>query len=159
MPEGGEEMVFGQRRNSEGITARRNQRKNMPSVLGADVRVEGDIITDGDLFIGGAVKGRVVAHQLTLGEKASLTGIVEADTAVISGALVGKLTANIVTIKRTASVAAEITHVQLSVESGGGFEGYSRRVASLDKVAAKIEAEQIAAAPAVPALTHAEAAA
>lgn len=152
-------MVFGQRRNNAGITARRNQRKNMPSVLGADVKVEGDIITDGDLFIGGAVKGRVVAHQLTLGESASLTGIVEADTAVISGALVGKLTANIVTIKRTASVAAEITHVQLSVESGGGFEGYSRRVASLDKVAAKIEAEQIAAAPSVPALTHAEAAA
>jgi cytoskeletal protein CcmA (bactofilin family) len=62
-----------------------------------------------------------------------------------------------VNIKRTASVAAEITHVQLSVESGGGFDGSNRRVASVDKAVAKVDGEQIAAAPSVPALTHAAA--
>jgi cytoskeletal protein CcmA (bactofilin family) len=139
-------MLFRQNRSGGG---------SMPSVLGPDVRVDGELITDGDLFIAGSVKGRVVAHKLTVGENASLAGIVEADTVIVAGSLSGKLTANIVTIKRTAIVSADITHVQLSIETGGSFEGYSRRVNSLETVVARGDKEKIGSSP-MPALTHAE---
>lgn len=146
-------MLFRQDRNGGRVVTRRDQRGNMPSVLGADVKVEGDVITDGDLFIGGSVKGHVVAQTLTVAENASLTGIVEANTVIVSGALSGKLAANVVTLKRTASVSADITHVQLTVETGASFEGYSRRVASLEAVTDRHENAQVGGPAPMPALT------
>ncbi|MGH6979683.1 MAG: bactofilin family protein [Stellaceae bacterium] len=127
-------------------------------MLGADVKVEGELITGGDLIIGGSVKGRVVANNLTIGENASLSGIVEAENAVIAGTMTGKITAKTVSLKRTANVSADITAVQLSIEPGGSFEGYSRRVDDLEKATVKSDDAKLSVAP-IPALTHAEAAA
>jgi len=120
-------MLFKQGRNRE-EPARRGGKAGTPSLLSSDVSVEGDIVVQGDLYIGGSVTGRVVAHKLTVGESGSISGLVEADTAVIAGSVSGKLTAGAVTLKRTANVSADITHVSLTIESGGSFEGFSRRV-------------------------------
>lgn len=149
-------MLFRQHRDRGTPQGRRDRRGNMPSMLGADVKVEGDVVTEGDLFIGGSIKGRVVAHKVTIAENASLTGLVEADTVIIAGTLTGKLTANTVTLKRTANVSGDITHVQLTIETGSCFDGYSHRVASVDITSAHVESEQVGKV-AMPALTHAEA--
>jgi len=124
-------MFFKQGQTSEELSSRRGGKSGAPSLLSDDVRVEGDVITEGDLHIGGSVKGRVVAQKLTLSEGGSIAGIVEAESVIISGTVTGKLTATTVVLKRTANVAADITHVSLSIETGGTFEGFSRHVASI----------------------------
>jgi len=124
--------------------------------LSVDIKVEGDVIADGDIYIGGSVKGRVVARKLTVGEGASISGIVEAETVIIVGSVSGKLTANTVTIKRTAHVSADITHIHLTIESGATFEGHSRHVASIQPAAAPIATPQVSGGVPRPALTHAE---
>jgi cytoskeletal protein CcmA (bactofilin family) len=136
---------FGAKRSSK-ITAQL-------SILSAGASIDGDVVTDGDLYIGGSVKGRVVSRKLTLGKGAAVYGAIEAETANISGIVTGKLSANLVTLTRTAHVTADVTHVAMNVESGAIFEGYSKRVENVTPVTS--EAERIESSPLV-ALTHTE---
>jgi cytoskeletal protein CcmA (bactofilin family) len=103
-----------------------------PSILSVDLKIEGDIVTEGEIHINGSVKGDVVARKLTLGEGGSITGTVEADLAVIAGNLAGRLTATSVVLESTARVVADVTHVSMSVEPGAVFEGFSRRVETIE---------------------------
>lgn len=106
----------------------------VPSILSSDLKIEGDIVSDGDLHISGSVKGDVVARKLTLGEGGSITGSVEADVVVIAGHLAGRLTATSVTLASTAHVVADVTHVSLLIEQGAVFEGFSRRVDTIEAI-------------------------
>jgi cytoskeletal protein CcmA (bactofilin family) len=105
-----------------------------PSILSSDLKIEGDVISEGDLHINGSIKGDVVAHRLTLGEGGTITGTVEVDVAVIAGNLAGQITATSVTLASTARVVADITHVSLLIEEGAVFEGFSRRVDSIEGI-------------------------
>lgn len=105
------------------------------SFLSSDLKIEGDIVSEGDLHISGSVTGDVVARRLTLDEGASITGSVKADVAVIGGNLAGRLTATLVTLGRTAQIAADVTHVSLVIEEGAVFQGQSRRVETIEALA------------------------
>ena len=105
-----------------------------PSILSSDLKIEGDVVSHGDLHINGTIKGDVVAHRLTLGEGGTITGTVEVDVAVIAGNLAGQITATSVTLASTARVVADITHVSLLIEEGAVFEGFSRRVHSIEGI-------------------------
>jgi len=109
-------------------------RNAAPSILSADLKIEGDVVSEGEVHISGAIKGDVVARKLTLGEGGSITGAVEADVAVVSGSLAGRLTATSVMLTRTARVVADVTHVSLTIEPGAVFEGFSRRVESIETI-------------------------
>jgi cytoskeletal protein CcmA (bactofilin family) len=106
-----------------------------PSILSEDLKIEGDIVSQGELHISGSVKGDVVARRLTLAEGGSITGAVEADVAIIAGNLAGRLTATSAVLARTARVTADVTHVSLTIEQGAVFEGFSRRVDTIEAVA------------------------
>jgi cytoskeletal protein CcmA (bactofilin family) len=103
-----------------------------PSILSSDLRIEGDVISLGDLHISGSVRGDVVARDLTLDEGGSVTGAVSADIAVIAGSVAGRLTAASVVLKPTARLAADVTHVSLAMEPGAAFEGLSHRVIAVE---------------------------
>ena len=104
----------------------------MPSILGSDLEIEGDIVSLGQLHISGSVRGDVVARDLTLGEGGSVTGDVSADIAIIAGNVAGRLTAAAVVLKPTARLAADVTHVSLTMEPGAAFEGISHRVTAVE---------------------------
>ena len=84
------------------------------------------------MHISGSVKGDVTAQKLTLGEHGSITGTVEVEVAIIAGHLAGRLTATSVLLASSARVVADITHVSLSIEPGAVFEGFSRRVDTIE---------------------------
>jgi cytoskeletal protein CcmA (bactofilin family) len=104
----------------------------VPSILSSDLKIEGDIISLGELQISGSVKGDVVACDLTLSEGGSVTGAVKADIAIIAGNVAGRLTATSVVLKPTARLAADVTHVSLTMEPGAAFEGLSHRVNTVE---------------------------
>jgi len=126
-------MWFKQGDDSQGVGMGHPSRIAVPSILSADVKIEGDIVSEGELHISGSVKGDVVARKLTLAEGASITDV-EADIAMISGSVNGRLTATSVLLARTARVVGDITHVSLSIELGALFEGFSRRVESIENL-------------------------
>jgi cytoskeletal protein CcmA (bactofilin family) len=107
-------------------------RTGAPSILSDDLKIEGDIVSEGEVHISGSVKGDVTAQKLTLGEQGSITGTVDVEVAVIAGHLAGRLTATSVLLASSARVVADITHVSLSIEPGAVFEGFSRRVDTIE---------------------------
>ena len=127
-------MWFKQAENRPGERPSHSSRPAAPSILSSDLKIEGDIVSDGEVHISGAIKGDVVARKLTIGEGGSITGAVEADVAVVSGNLAGRLTATSVVLASTARVVADITHVSLTIEPGAVFEGFSRRVDTIEGV-------------------------
>ena len=102
------------------------------SILSSDLKIEGDIVSAGDLHISGSITGDVVARRLTLDQGASITGSVKADVAIVGGNLAGRLTATSVTLGSTAHIAADVTHVSLVVEEGAVFQGHSRHVEKIE---------------------------
>ena len=106
-----------------------------PSILSDDLTIEGNIVSEGEVHINGTVKGDVTARTLTLGEDAAITGTVEVDDAVIGGKLAGRITAASVVLLDTARVVADITHVSLTIAPKAIFEGFSRRLATIDGTA------------------------
>src|SRR5579864_8510883 len=84
-----------------------------PSILSLDLQVTGNIVTSGELHVSGSVKGDIIAQKVTIGEGASVTGAIEAESALVAGAVAGRLTATSVMLVATARVTADITHVTL----------------------------------------------
>ena len=118
---------------AERTSSRFTGRDIAPSILSADLKITGDVAGGGELVVAGQVHGDIVAKKITIAEGGTVTGAVEADTAMVAGTLTGQLKASAVTLATTAKVVADITHVSLMVESGAVFEGYSRRVDAIDQ--------------------------
>jgi len=95
------------------------------SLLSADITIEGGVIGDGELQIDGVVRGDIRVGRLTVGETGHVEGSVYAEQVEIRGRIVGAITAKQVRLYGTAYVDGDITHEQLSMESGAFFQGRS----------------------------------
>ncbi|HLO77125.1 MAG TPA: polymer-forming cytoskeletal protein [Magnetospirillum sp.] len=100
------------------------------SIIGADVRIVGDIITQGEMQIDGQIEGDITCHRLVVGEGARITGEVTADSVRIHGQMNGRIIAGSVTIAKSAQVFGDITHETLEIEAGGHLEGHLIRKGS-----------------------------
>jgi cytoskeletal protein CcmA (bactofilin family) len=103
-------------------------RRSAPSILSEGFRVDGNIACSGEIHITGTLIGDIVTGKMTLGESGSINGSVEAETAIINGALQGRLVAVNVILGRSAQVRADVVYCSMRIEPGAVFEGYSRRV-------------------------------
>lgn len=106
--------------------------RRMPSILSAGMSIEGDIVSEGEVHILGHHSGNIVARKLTLGEGGTITGTVEAESAIINGTLSGRLSAVNLVLGKTAAVTADIVYVSMRMEPGAAYEGYSRRVDAIE---------------------------
>lgn len=108
-----------------GKTAKGQGRSTMPlSVIGPDVRVVGDIITQGEMQIDGQVEGDITCARLVIGEGGRIIGAVRADTVRIHGHVTGTIVADAVKIAKTAQVIGDVTHETMEMEAGGHVEGH-----------------------------------
>ncbi|CAA7617702.1 polymer-forming cytoskeletal protein [Magnetospirillum sp. UT-4] len=99
------------------------------SVIGPDVRIVGDIITQGEMQIDGQVEGDITCHKLVVGEGAVISGAVTAETVKVHGTLSGRVNAGTIVIARSAKVVGDINHDSLEIEAGAEIEGHIVRKA------------------------------
>ncbi len=101
--------------------------RSTPSVLSADLTVTGNIKTAGDVQIEGTVEGDIRAHQLIVGETATIKGEIVADEIVVNGRVVGRVRGLKVRLSASARVEGDIVHKTIAIESGAHFEGSVQR--------------------------------
>ena len=95
------------------------------TVIGDDFILEGNISCTGEVYLYGVVRGEVRAQHLTIGETGHVDGSIIADTVEIHGRLTGTIFAKQVLLHSTSRVEGDITHEQLTLESGTFFQGKS----------------------------------
>lgn len=103
---------------------------SVPSIISADLKITGDVVSSGDVQIDGHIEGDVQSRSMTIGENAQVRGAVTAESIKICGVVTGQVKANSVTITKTARVLGDVLHQILGIEPGATLEGHCRRLDS-----------------------------
>ncbi|HUJ47578.1 MAG TPA: polymer-forming cytoskeletal protein [Rhizomicrobium sp.] len=101
-------------------------RSSAPSIISADLVVNGTLTSSGDIQIDGRVEGDVHSAGLVIGEKAFIHGEVLADDVTVRGRVQGSVRARKVLLCSTCHVEGNILHEAFAVEAGAFFEGNCR---------------------------------
>jgi cytoskeletal protein CcmA (bactofilin family) len=137
----------GNRETTGPETLRSNGMTAIPSTIGKDLTVEGNLDCDGDILVDGTIIGDIRTKTVTIGTTGAVTGAITADMVVVVGNVAGQIRAKTVTLSRTARVQAEIWHESLAIEGGAWFEGTCKRLSGVDR-----ETEKPPAKPPAPAM-------
>lgn len=101
-------------------------RKPLPaSLIGENVAMNGDLTSDGEVQLDGAVLGDLKVGHLAIGETGQVEGVIEAESVEVRGRVVGAIIARTVKLYATARVDGDITHEHISIETGAHFAGRS----------------------------------
>ncbi|MBL6852654.1 MAG: polymer-forming cytoskeletal protein [Alphaproteobacteria bacterium] len=128
---------------------KRAARSSAPSIISADLVVNGTLTSTGDIQIDGRVEGDVHSAGLVVGDKAFIHGEIMAEEITIRGRVQGSVRARKVLLCSTSHVEGNILHEAFAVETGAFFEGNCRHA---DNPLADDPAKRIASpAPSTPA--------
>jgi len=97
--------------------------RSAPSIIGPDLRFVGDMNTPGEIQFDGTLEGELKCGTLTIGEHATITGSIAAETLHVRGAVIGTIRARKVRLDSSAKVIGDIYHADLSIETGAYIEG------------------------------------
>ena len=99
-----------------------------PSIISIDLRIVGDLHSEGEIQIDGTVDGDIRTNTLLVGESAMVKGETVAETVTVHGTVNGQIKARTVTLSRTARVTGDILHEDLAIEKGAFLEGHCKRL-------------------------------
>jgi len=105
---------------------RRGRAVSAPSIISADMVMQGSVSSSGDIQIDGRVEGDIRSIGLVIGEKAEVHGEIYAEDVTVRGKVVGHIRARKVLLAATSRVEGDILHEAFAVESGAFFEGNCR---------------------------------
>jgi len=106
---------------------RSNGTSSVPSILGKDIIITGDIKTDGDVQIDGQLDGNIIANHVMIGEQGAVNGKISSAKATIRGKVTGKIDSSSVELAETANVQADIIQDHLVIANGAFFDGKCSR--------------------------------
>ena len=110
----------------------------MPSIIGADLKVVGNLQCDGDIDVQGTVQGDIEAATVTVDKDARVDGSIRAHSLIVSGSVDGEMEATAISLTSTARVTGELIHETLSVDPGASLEARLSRLSKEKKIAAQI---------------------
>jgi cytoskeletal protein CcmA (bactofilin family) len=113
---------------TNGGDARSALKSSVPSIISADLRINGDLVCSGDVQIDGWVEGDVQSRNIVIGEGATVHGALQAETVRICGLVKGQIKADSVVLEKTAKVTGDVLHKTLAIEQGAQLEGMCKRL-------------------------------
>ena len=123
-------------RNKKNAAKPDSQKKNqlvkpaVPSIISADLKLTGNLRSDGEIQVDGTVVGDIRTKTLLIGKTANIKGEIFADNVRIHGTVHGQVKARSVILAKTAHVIGDILHEDLTIETGAFLEGLCNRLTS-----------------------------
>lgn len=93
------------------------------SVIGSDVTIKGDVSASVDLHVDGTIEGDIQCASLVQGDASVITGGITADSARMSGKVVGSITAKELVILKSAQIEGDVHYDALTIEQGAQVDG------------------------------------
>jgi cytoskeletal protein CcmA (bactofilin family) len=122
--------------------------KLVPSIIGEDLTITGNVSSKGEIQVDGEIQGDVQCGSLLLGDKSQINGSVLAEDVVVRGRVLGSIRGLRVTLQAQSHVEGDIYHQSLAIEQGAYFEGKSRRTD--DPLSTKADKPAASSTPAAP---------
>ena len=114
--------------NGVDTSARSPLKSSIPSIISADLRINGDLICSGDVQVDGWVEGDIQSRNIVIGEGATVQGGLQAETVRVCGVVNGQIKADSVVLEKTARVTGDVLHKSLAMEQGASLEGMCKRI-------------------------------
>ncbi len=102
--------------------------KAVPSIISADLTIDGNLNSGGEIQVDGVVNGDIRCKALIVGVKGSVIGEVVAQTVRMHGAVKGMVRARSVFLASTARMSGDVEHESLAIEPGAYMEGHCKRI-------------------------------
>jgi cytoskeletal protein CcmA (bactofilin family) len=103
-------------------------KSSVPSIISADLRINGDLICSGDVQVDGWIEGDIQSRNIVIGEGATVHGALQAESVRICGVVKGSIKGDSVVLEKTAKVTGDVLHKTLTVEEGAQIEGMCKRL-------------------------------
>lgn len=105
--------------------ARGNEDGAPETIIGATVKVEGDLNSEGDIRVDGLVSGKIKTNKnLFIGPTAKVEADIEAGNADVAGVVKGQLKVReALQVRETGRVSGDIACARLSIAEGAHFSG------------------------------------
>jgi cytoskeletal protein CcmA (bactofilin family) len=107
---------------------RRGKPLAQPTIIPADVKITGDLVSTGDIHVEGAIYGNITCRALTLSGQPVIKGSLKAETVRIYGTFDGNVQAKKVALTKDARMKGNISYGTLEIEPGAKFEGKVSRL-------------------------------
>ena len=129
--------MFGKKKQSAASSSGSSLKRtnHTPSIISEDVRLTGGLSSQGEVQLDGRIEGDLRVKHLVIGHTGMIEGVIEADSVIVKGKIIGSLIANKVTIESTAEVHGDVFHDTLSIEAGAIIEGSLKHRNEEDDVA------------------------
>ena len=108
----------------------RSAKISVPSIISADLRINGDLVCAGDIQVDGWVEGDIQSRNIVVGEGATVHGALQAEKVRICGMVKGEVKGDSVILEKTAKVTGDILHKSIAIEQGAFLEGMCKRLES-----------------------------
>ena len=94
-----------------------------PCVLGADLKITGQVHSAGSIKVDGQILGDIQCASLLITSSASVHGSILAEYVVVHGAVKGSIFADKVMLHSEAQVEGDIFHHGIGIEMGTRYDG------------------------------------
>lgn len=117
--------------------------KDVETLIGPSVKVEGDFVGDGDVVVEGTVTGKLkTKRNLRVGQGAKILASVGAENALVSGFIQGNLKIkNKLELTSTAKILGDIETKILLISEGAAFTGHCKMVDEASAASEQINKE------------------
>jgi len=114
--------------SSGNVESRPVVKSTPPSIISADLRIVGDLSSDGEIQVDGAIDGDIRTKSLLVGQTAQIKGEIVADSVHVHGTVNGQIKSRAVNLAKTAHVVGDVLHEDLAIETGAFLEGHCKRL-------------------------------
>lgn len=119
-------MIFKRfRKKAKTPPRQRSKRRSKlgPSIITAEVVIDGGLLSGGDLQIDGEVNGDVRAHAVVIDVNGLVHGQVAGEDVIVRGRVIGPIMGLHVHLLNGAHVEGDVVHENISIENGAFIDG------------------------------------
>lgn len=127
----------------------RKQGSGIPSIISSDLRVLGNIVSQGVVDIDGIIEGNVKCQSVTIRKNGHIKGDVVAEAVHVYGTVQGLIKARSAHFFRGCRAEGVIMHESITIEDGAFVDGRFKRIENLDLEEETKSSSRIDEAPAI----------
>ena len=95
-----------------------------PSIVSADVRLKGNLVTSGEVQFDGSIDGDLRCGALIVGQSAHVNGSVIAENVIVHGTVTGTIRATSVRFEKSSKLVGDVWHKEIAIAAGAHIEGH-----------------------------------